>query len=113
PLTFSVATSAEMVLGSAFLFQLCRMLGELNSHPLIFDLVSPEKRSTAVGISNCVNTFMGGLGTLIVGVLKSTLGFQTVFGFVPIVVALSVGGLLMAYFMTLDDDLKRSALLRV
>lgn len=111
PLTFSVATSAEMVLGSAFLFQLCRMLGELNSHPLIFDLVSPEKRSTAVGISNCVNTFMGGLGTLIVGVLKSTLGFQTVFGLVPIVVALSVGGLLMAYFMTLERDLNRRALL--
>lgn len=113
PLTFSVANSAEMVLGSAFLFQLFRMLGELNSHPLIFDLVSPEKRSTAVGISNCVNTFMGGVGTLIVGLLKSTLGFQTVFGLVPIVVALSVGGLLMAYFMTLNRDLERRTLQRV
>jgi predicted MFS family arabinose efflux permease len=107
PLAFSVATTASAVLGSVFLFQLCRMLGELNSHPLIFDLVSPEKRSTAVGISNCVNTFLGGVGAQIVGEYKASLGFQTVFGLVPIVIALSVGGLLLAYFTTLDRDLKR------
>lgn len=110
PLTFSVASTAEMVLTSAFLFQLCRMLGELNSHPLIFDLVSPEKRSTAVGFSNCVNTFLGGVGAQIVGEYKATLGFQTVFGLVPILIAMSVGALLLAYFLTLDKDLKRRAL---
>lgn len=110
PLMFSVATIPATVLGSAFMFQLCRALGELNSHPLIFELVSPEKRSTAIGISNCFNTSLAGVGTLIVGILKASLGFQTVFGLVPIVIALPVGGLLVVYFLALERDLKRRAL---
>ena len=110
PLTFSVATVPAAVLGSAFLFQLCRTLGELNSSPLIFDLVSPEKRSTAVGISNSVNTFLGGLGALLVGQYRASLGFQAVFGLVPILIALAVIGLLVVYWKALDGDLKRRAL---
>jgi MFS-type transporter involved in bile tolerance (Atg22 family) len=111
PLTFSASTVVAAVLGSAFMFQLCRGLGELNSHPLIFELVSPEKRSTAIGLSNCFNTTLAGVGTLLVGVLKSELGFQTAFGLVSVVITLPVLGLLVVYFTTLERDLKRRALL--
>src|SRR6185295_9715807 len=104
-LTFSVSTGVAAVLGSAFMFQLCRGLGELNSHPLIFELVSPEKRSTAIGISNCFNTSLAGVGTLMVGALKASLGFQTAFGLVSLVIALPVATLLLVYFTTLDRDL--------
>lgn len=109
PILFSVATGPAMVLGSAFLFQLCRALGELNSHPLIFELVSPEKRSTAVGMSNCLNSLCGGVGALAVGQYRESLGFQTVFGLVPIIIALVSGGLLLAYLKTLGPDLARAA----
>jgi predicted MFS family arabinose efflux permease len=109
PILFSVATGPAMVLGSAFLFQLCRALGELNSHPLIFELVAPEKRSTAVGMSNCLNSLCGGVGALAVGQYREPLGFQTVFGLVPIIIALVSGGLLLAYLKTLDPDLARAA----
>jgi predicted MFS family arabinose efflux permease len=107
PILFSVATGPAMVLGSVFLFQLCRAFGELNSHPLIFELVAPEKRSTAVGISNCLNTLCGGVGALAVGQYRESLGFQTIFGLVPFVIALVAGGLLLAYWKTLGPDLAR------
>jgi predicted MFS family arabinose efflux permease len=109
PIMFSVATGPAMVLASAFLFQLCRAFGELNSHPLIFELVSPEKRSTAVGISNCLNSLCGGVGALVVGQYRESLGFQTVFGLVPIIIALVSGGLLLAYLKFLGADLARAA----
>jgi nitrate/nitrite transporter NarK len=107
PLLFSVSKTATLVLTSAFLFQLCRSLGELNSHPLLFELVSPAKRSTAVGIQNGINSFLGGIGALLVGKFRASLGFQTVFGLVPVLIALCVGGLLLAYFRFFQRDLAR------
>lgn len=109
PLMFWVATGPGIVLTAAFLFQLCRALGELNSHPLIFELVAPEKRSTAVGISNCVNSIFGGVGALLVGHYRASLGFQTVFGLVPVLIVFSVAGLLLAYSRFLHRDLQRRA----
>ncbi len=109
PILFSVSTGPVMVLGSVFLFQLCRAFGELNSHPLIFELVAPEKRSTAVGMSNCLNSLCGGVGALAVGQYRESLGFQTVFGLVPIVIALVSGGLLLAYLKFLGPDLAHAA----
>jgi predicted MFS family arabinose efflux permease len=110
PLLFLVAKGPTVVLISVFLFQLCRGMGELNSYPLIYELVPPEKRSTAVGISNCANSVLGGGGALLVGHFKSSLGFQTVFGLVPVVIAISVGFLLLGYLKFLPRDLARRSL---
>lgn len=107
PLMFHAAGGPAAVLASAFLFQWCRALGELNSHPLIFDLVSPDKRSTAVGLSNCVNSILGGAGALLVGQYRASLGFQTVFGLVPILIAIAVAALLVSYYRFLERDLER------
>jgi predicted MFS family arabinose efflux permease len=107
PLLFSAAGTATLVLASTFLFQLCRALGELNSHTLLFELVAPEKRSTAVGIQNAINSVFGGLGALIVGKFRASLGFQTVFGLVPVLIALCVAGLVFAYLRCLNRDLAR------
>jgi predicted MFS family arabinose efflux permease len=109
PILFRSAGGAFFVLASAFIFQLCRALGELNCYPLMYDLVSPERRSTALGISNSANSIFGGLGALIVGYYKQSLGFQAVFGMVPILIALAVGGLLMSYRLFLNKDLSRAA----
>lgn len=107
PLVFGVATGPVMVLTSVFLFQLCRSLGELNSHPLLFELVAPDQRSTVVGMSNCVNTIFGGIGALVVGQYRASLGFQTVFGLVPILIVLSVAALTLVYVKFLARDLAR------
>lgn len=109
PLIFSQAQSWQIVLLSVFLFQLARTLGELNSHPLLFDLVPASKRSTAVGIQNSINTFLGGIGPLIVGHYKASLGFQAIFGLVPIVICLAVAALIFAYFKLLPRDLAKAA----
>ena len=106
PFVFEWATGPTLVLCSVFLFQLLRALGELNSHPLLFELVPADKRSTAFGISNCLNSLFGGIGALIVGHYRASLGFQAVFGMVPILITLSVGGLLAVYVRRLKYDLE-------
>lgn len=62
PWLFGLATGPVQVLASVFLFQLFRTLGELNNHPIFFELLPPEQRSTVVGLANCVNTVFGGAG---------------------------------------------------
>lgn len=107
PWLFSAATGPSMVLASVFFFQLFRMLGELNNHPIFFELVAPEQRSTVVGLANCVNTTFGGMGALVVGRYRESIGFQTVFGLVPVLFVVALLALLIVYFRYLPRDLAR------
>ncbi len=109
PLVFLGAKAVPLVLVSVFLFQLCRGMADLNSYPLVYELIPPERRATAVGMANCANTVLGGGGALVVGYFKSSLGFQAVFGLVPIVIAMSIACLVLAYLKYLPRDLARSA----
>ena len=109
PLLFLTAKAVPLVLVSVFFFQLCRGMSDLNSHPLVYELVPAERRATAIGMANCVNTVFGGGGALIVGYFKSSLGFQVVFGLVPVVIAASITCLAVAYLKFLPRDLARSA----
>ena len=69
--------------------------------------MSPDQRSTVVGMANCVNTIFGGAGALLVGKYRASLGFQTVFSLVPILIVLSVTALVVVYFKFLARDLAR------
>ena len=69
--------------------------------------MSPDQRSTVVGMANCVNTIFGGAGALLVGKYRASLGFQTVFSLVPVLIVLSVCGLLLVYIKFLGRDLAR------
>ncbi|NWG14349.1 MAG: MFS transporter [Acidobacteria bacterium] len=107
PVLFRYADGALLVLASAFMFKLFRALAEVNSYPLIYALVPPEKRSTAMGVSNSLNTIFGGAGALVIGYFRESFGFQSLFGLVPLLIAVAVAGLLMTLAVFLRRDLGR------
>jgi hypothetical protein len=109
PLFFRAAHSAAGVLVSASLFQLCRAFGESNCFPIMYELVAPQKRSTAAGISNCLNTIFAGAGALVVGYFKGSIGFPAIFGMVPILIVVAVAGLLLSSMLYLNKDLRHAA----
>jgi predicted MFS family arabinose efflux permease len=109
PLLFRSAESAFLVLASTFMFKLFRAFAETSAYPLLYALISPEKRSTAVGISNCINTVFGGAGALVVGYFRESLGFQSLFGMIPVLIAVAVAGLLVTLALFLRRDLQRVA----
>jgi len=108
PLLFWWARSLGLVLLAIALFGLCRSLGECNWHPVMYELVTPSMRSTATGITNSFNCLMGGIGSLVGGYYKSTLGLQGVFALVSILVAVGVCSLSLAYAVFLSRDMKRA-----
>jgi MFS family permease len=111
PLLFWWAGSLTISLIAVALFSVCRSLGECNWHPVMYELVPPQMRSTATGISNSFNCLMGGLGALAGGYYKSTLGLQAVFGLVAILAAVGSSSLFWAYRLFLPSDLRRAELL--
>jgi predicted MFS family arabinose efflux permease len=98
------------VLGAAiFLHGLLRSLGSVNELPVLCDLLPPQRRSTAVGFMNALNTFIGGSGVLISGIIKSSGGLGIVFTGLAAVVSLAGLVCLSGYRWTLPHDLKRKA----
>jgi len=108
PLLFWWAGNLSVVLTAVALFGLCRSMGESNWHPVMYELVPPQMRSTATGISNSFNCLMGGVGALVGGYYKSTLGLQAVFGLVAILIAIGAASLFLGYRVFLRKDLRRA-----
>lgn len=108
PLLFWWAQSFAVVLVAVASFMLCRSLGECNWYPVMYEIVPPEMRATAGGVSNSFNCLMGGLGALLAGYYKSTLGLQAVFGLVSILIAIGAATLFTAYHVFLPRDLERA-----
>jgi hypothetical protein len=65
-------------------------------------------RSTATGITNSFNCLMGGVGALVGGYFRSTLGLQGIFGLISILLAMGVTSLLVSYFYFLRKDMARA-----
>jgi predicted MFS family arabinose efflux permease len=107
PLVFRGGTGVTVILAGAALFLLFRSLAEANWHPVMYEIIPPEQRSTATGIANAGNCLMGGVGALVGGVFKESLGLQRVFGVASAFLAVSVILLYWAYARCLDSDLAR------
>ena len=108
PLMFWLASHLTVVLVAIALFGLFRSLGECNWHPVMYELVPPTMRSTATGITNSFNCLMGGIGALVGGYFRSTLGLQGIFGLISILLAMGVTSLLLSYFYFLRKDMARA-----
>ena len=76
--------------------------------PLLCDLAGVDKRSTAFGITNMVNTLAGGLGVFVAGYLKSGFGLDGVFAGVAGILALDAVLLFAGYYFLLRKDLRAS-----
>ena len=93
-----VSPSFAGLLVAASAYGVFRGFFEGNTHASLFDVVSPEHRSTAVGLLNMIAFFFGGLSGVAMGTLSQRWGVRGFeIGFVVMAATYAVGALLMAY----------------
>ncbi|MCR5838554.1 MAG: MFS transporter [Kiritimatiellae bacterium] len=93
-----LAPSFVGLLVAASTYGVFRGFFEVNTHASLFDVVSPEHRSTAVGLLNMIAFFFGGLSGVAMGALSQKWGVRGFeIGFGVMAAAYAVGALLMAY----------------
>jgi len=112
-LVFMGQASVMVVSSCVFGFSFFRNLGQSNENPLLCDVVPPTLRSTAIGLSNFLNTFAGGLGVLLAGVLKRDLSLGGVFVAVAVVMLAAAVLLFTGYRFFLGRDLARRDSIRL
>lgn len=108
---FAPQPSLAFVNASIFAFSFVLAFGACNVTPLTCDLLPSRLRSTAVGLGNALNCLAGGIGVLLSGFLKSSLGLAGVFGGLTGVVLVAATVLFIGYRKFLQRDLERSAAL--
>jgi predicted MFS family arabinose efflux permease len=84
-----------------------RALGSANEMPVLCEVLPSHRRGAAMGLMNSMNTFIGGSGVFLSGVLMSYSGLSSIFiglaGFVLMAAAVALVG----YFWILPRDLAR------
>jgi predicted MFS family arabinose efflux permease len=96
------------VLGLAILTHgFLRAVGSANEMPLLCDLLPPNRRGTAMGLMNAMNTFIGGSGVFVSGLLMGHFGLAQIFIGLAGVVLLASAIALIGYRWILPNDLAR------
>jgi predicted MFS family arabinose efflux permease len=107
-LTFLMKPDYVVTSISIFAFAFLRGMGGGNENPMVCDLLAPHQRSTAVGLMNMCNSFAGGIGVLVAGMLKAGYGLGGTFAGVSVIVFAAGVLLLAGYFFFIRRDLARS-----
>jgi MFS family permease len=94
-LLFLLPPAAYLVAFAVFAFALLRCMGQVNSNPLVCELLPVECRSAAVGIMNALACLAGASGVLASGWAKSHFGLASVFASIALVTA-GCGAMLLA-----------------
>lgn len=89
-------------------FSLLRGMGQANENPTLCDVVPPRLRSTAIGFMNLGATLAGGIGVLLAGVLKRTLGLNGVFAAISMAFVAAGALLLVGYLVFMPRDIARA-----
>ena len=90
------------------LFAFLRACGGANETPVMCEVVPPAYRSTAQGLQNACSVGAGGVGILLTGVLKGSIGLETIFAAVSILY-LSAGVLYVCgYVFWIRHDTERA-----
>jgi MFS transporter, Spinster family, sphingosine-1-phosphate transporter len=96
------------ILGFAILMHgFLRALGSANELPLLCELLPPRRRGAAMGFLNAMNTFIGGSGVFVSGLLMSHSGLTQIFIGLAGVVLLASAVALIGYRWVLPKDLAR------
>jgi predicted MFS family arabinose efflux permease len=98
-----------LVSASLFLYGLFRALGSCNESPIMCDLLNPQLRSTAIGLTNTTNTLAGGTGIFIAALLKKDFGLAGVFGGCSALLLISAVLVLAGYRFFIRKDLARAS----
>lgn len=107
-LAFVLTRDANLIIGALAVYSLLRSSADLNMLPLLCDLAGADKRSTAFGITNMVNTLAGGMGVFVAGYSKAGFGLNGVFAGVGGILALAAVLLFAGYALVLRKDLRNS-----
>lgn len=107
-LVFVLTRNATMIIAVLVVYSLLRTCSDINILPLICDLAGVNRRSTAFGIANMLNTLSGGLGVFVAGYLKSGFGLNGVFAGVAGILLLDAVMLFVGYAFFLRRDLQAS-----
>jgi predicted MFS family arabinose efflux permease len=78
-LLFLAPPQAYCMAAAVFLFALFRCMGQVNSNPLVCEVLPQQVRSVALGIMNALACLAGAAGVLASGWLKGRLGLAGVF----------------------------------
>jgi predicted MFS family arabinose efflux permease len=108
-LAFVLTRSLTLIMAALVAYSVLRTSADLNMLPLLCDLAGVDKRSTAFGFTNMVNTLAGGLGVFVAGYLKSGFGLDGVFAGVAGILALDAVLLFAGYYFLLRKDLRASS----
>jgi MFS family permease len=96
------------ILGLAILIHgFLRALGSSNEMPFLCDLLPPHRRGTAMGVMNAMNTFIGGSGVFISGMLMGRFGLTQIFIGLAGVVVLASAIAIIGYRWVLPRDFRR------
>ena len=108
-LAFIYTKNRILIIGALVLYSVFRNAGDLNIIPLVCDLAGKSRMSTAIGVTNMLNTLAGGCAILAAGFLKSGLGLALVFASTAGILLLD--GLLLSacYLLFIRKDLANSA----
>jgi predicted MFS family arabinose efflux permease len=109
-LAFFVRAEYGLLSLSIFGYSLFRSLGSSNECPIICDVLEPRLRSTALGLMNTLNTFAGGVGIMLAGLLKSEYGLGGIFSGVSALICVSAAIALAGYLFFLRGDLQRRSI---
>jgi MFS transporter, Spinster family, sphingosine-1-phosphate transporter len=99
-----ILLAAMLVISSAV-----RAIGVPSEYPIICDIVPSVYRSTAMGIMNTAATAAGGLGVLLAGMFKQTLGLNVIFGASAFLYAVTGGVMVGAYYLSMTRDVERAS----
>jgi len=92
---------------SVFMFSFTQKFGYSSVNPLLCDLLPPRLRSSAFGVINALNCFVGGIALLLTGYLKGMWGLGLVFAAISAFTAISGLIMLSGYFLFVKKDLAR------
>lgn len=89
-------------------FSLFRGLGQANENPTLCEVIPVQFRSTAIGLMNTCATAAGGVGVLLAGLLKRTLGLDAIFAGISLLFVIAGLALLVAYRRWATQDVERA-----
>jgi MFS family permease len=107
-LAFIWTNNYAAIIAALVLYAIFRSIGDLNIIPLLCTLAGENKRSTALGLTNMMNTVAGGLGIFVAGFLKKDFGLAGVFAGVAGILAFDAALIFAGYALFLKNDLRRA-----
>jgi len=107
-LTFVVTKNRTAVMVALVLYSAFRNAGDLNLVPLLCDVAGKQRMSIAIGVTNMLNTLVGGAGILAAGFLKSGFGLTSVFTGIALILLLDAGLLFIGCVFFMRRDLQRT-----